>query len=343
MNLSMQRYYDINCCMNQRIERIADFLEMKAEGFLHAREIRVQKRRKREAEKSAVREWAEALVWAVFWVLLINQFIFQLYQIPSSSMEDTLLIGDRVFVNKYIYGPEIYPSGPKVFSFRDPARNEVIVFENPAYVSRGPLFDIINRIIYMVTLSLVNIDKDEEGNPRAQLYVKRALGSPHDTIIIRNGSVSIRPAGFLEFLPEKEFRKQSDADFQSKRLISEKDYAVYYAEAQAQAYRTAGLDVPAQIVQDLQKRTSTSLVDYYEINRQYYSQLRKLQPENIQLQTEFMKYENGIYVPEGHMLPIGDNRDNSIDGRYFGPIPYSDVLGKAVFRFWPLSRIGLLR
>ena len=54
------------------------------------------------------------------------------------------------------------------------------------------------------------------------------------------------------------------------------------------------------------------------------------------------RYNAGIYVPEGYVLPLGDNRDNSRDGRYFGPVSESVINGKVIFRFWPLNRIGSL-
>ena len=52
--------------------------------------------------------------------------------------------------------------------------------------------------------------------------------------------------------------------------------------------------------------------------------------------------EEVFYVPEGHVLPLGDNRDNSQDGRYFGPINADNINGKVVFRIWPLNRIRSL-
>ncbi|OQY40543.1 MAG: signal peptidase I [Spirochaetaceae bacterium 4572_7] len=54
----------------------------------------------------------------------------------------------------------------------------------------------------------------------------------------------------------------------------------------------------------------------------------------------FNKSRLGIYIPEGWILPMGDNRDNSRDGRYFGPIKESEVLGKVTLRFWPFNNLG---
>jgi signal peptidase I len=51
----------------------------------------------------------------------------------------------------------------------------------------------------------------------------------------------------------------------------------------------------------------------------------------------------GYYVPEGRLFPMGDNRDNSHDARYFGPVRLEKVLGKGLFKYWPLYRIGGVR
>ena len=54
----------------------------------------------------------------------------------------------------------------------------MIIFESPEYISSGPLKDILQRIIYMVTLSIVDIDKDEYGQPKHHFLIKRAIGMP---------------------------------------------------------------------------------------------------------------------------------------------------------------------
>ena len=52
------------------------------------------------------------------------------------------------------------------------------------------------------------------------------------------------------------------------------------------------------------------------------------------------KFDSGWYIPDGWLMPLGDNRDNSRDGRYFGPVSLDNVLGKAMFKYWPLQRMG---
>jgi signal peptidase I len=52
---------------------------------------------------------------------------------------------------------------------------------------------------------------------------------------------------------------------------------------------------------------------------------------------------NAIYVPDGYYLPMGDNRSHSRDGREFGPIPKESIVGKAMLRYWPIERIGLVK
>ncbi len=308
--------------------------------------LSIRKARKRILEeknkkKGPVREWLEAIVWAVVIVFLINQFIFQLYQIPSSSMENTLLIKDRVFVNKAIFGPEIYPGGPKIFDFIEPERDDIIIFENPNYVSRGPVFDIANRIIYMLTLSLVNIDKDEQGNPRSQLYVKRALGYSGDTLTFHKGDVYIQPAGFEKPVSEDEFRTLAKLDTVHKRLFTADDYSYFTTYAQLQAYAKEGVDYP-KTISSAYADNKPDLYDYYHIYTQFYATRQKISPHDTTVRSELARYTNGFYVPEGYILPIGDNRDNSGDGRYFGLIPVKKILGRATFRFWPISRIGIL-
>lgn len=100
-------------------------------------------------KKPWYREWSEALIVAVILALIIRTFLFQAFKIPSGSMLDTLLIGDHLLVNKFIYGTKLPFSDDRYLSIRDPERGDVIVFEFPededkSYFKRR---DFIKRVI----------------------------------------------------------------------------------------------------------------------------------------------------------------------------------------------------
>ncbi len=339
----MQNLYDTFVAMNAN--RFFDAVQHHTETFLTYRKKRHLRLKEKSRKKGQIREWIEALLWAVVVVFLINQFIFQLYEIPTPSMEDTLLVRDRVFVNKFIYGPEVYPGGPKILSFNDPRRNDIIVFENPDYISRGPLFDITTRIVYMLTLSLVNLDKDENGDPRSQLYVKRAIGYPGDIIKFEKGDVLIAPPGFANYIGEAQFRSLAGYDFPMKRQITAADYLRFQLEAYASIYDSVGAELPMRFYEAAADSYAnpSRLTDRLYYYFQQYAAARKVDPSNSAVRSTWYRYNNGYYVPEDHMLPFGDNRDNSLDGRYFGPVAFEDILGKTIFKFWPLNRIGIAR
>jgi signal peptidase I len=93
--------------------------------------------------KSLVREYGEAIVIAVVLALVIRTLVVQAFTIPSGSMMDTLLIGDYILVNKFLYGPEIPFTDRHLPGLRDPQRGDIIVFKYPQDETR----DFIKRIV----------------------------------------------------------------------------------------------------------------------------------------------------------------------------------------------------
>jgi signal peptidase I len=89
------------------------------------------------------KEWLEPIIIALVIVFFIKSFIVQNFKIPSSSMEDTLLVGDRLFASKFIYGVKIPFSKTRLFKIRDPKPGDVIVFKYP----QDPSKDYIKRCI----------------------------------------------------------------------------------------------------------------------------------------------------------------------------------------------------
>lgn len=329
------------------MDRFLTWVETSTEKALTKRKAkRAYNKAKKRTFLSETLEWIDALVFGVFWVIIFNQFLFQLFLIPSPSMVDTLLINDRVVVFKDQYGVEIYPAGPKIAEEnRRVQRDDIITFYNPEYNSKGPVFDILSQAIYMGTLSLVNIDKNEDGTPAERLYVKRAAGLGGDNIYFNNGNVYIKAAGTGEWVDEVKFRSDNLLSTGPNRSVDQSLYPGLKAYARITAYNEAGIPIPSALIEDfksVQNSEYSYIFDYYEYSREYSDAKASINPESLLARSDNAVYRTGIYVPEGYVLPLGDNRDNSQDGRYFGPVDEKKVNGRVVARFWPLGRIGLM-
>ena len=99
--------------------------------------------REHKPKKSLFREYAEAIIIALVLALFIRTFIVQAFKIPSGSMIPTLLIGDHILVNKFIYGVKNPFTGKVLIPVEDVERKDVIVFEYPV----NPDQDFIKRVI----------------------------------------------------------------------------------------------------------------------------------------------------------------------------------------------------
>lgn len=312
------------------------------EKILTYRKRKKLKQKKKQQAKNPILDWLEAFIWAAGVVLLINQYLFQAYQIPSGSMIDTLLIKDHIFVNKIIFGPELIPGKFKLPSVFEPERNDVMIFENPTYISRGPTFDILQRVLYMLTLSLVDIDKDENGNPKPHFLIKRAVAVGGDSLRFIKGEVQIKPPGFETWINESDFHKISGIPNHTRRMVEPSDYDYIRASAFIDAYQKSSIPLEGNL---LLKATASenSHGDMFAWMKYRNEALYAINPHERRYGILWRKFDTGWYIPEGWLMPLGDNRDNSKDGRYFGPVSLDKVLGKAMFKYWPLDRIGIIK
>lgn len=177
-------------------------------------------------KKSTAREYYEAILVAFILALFVRTFVFENFKIPSGSMEDNLLIGDHLVVNKFIFARNGDSWLHGVLPYRAPGRGDIVVFKFP----------------------------DE---PRRD-FIKRCVAVAGDTVMIREKVLYLNGEEMVE------------------------PYAVHKET-------------------DLKMRR-----DYY-----------------------------GPYtVPEGTIFCLGDNRDNSHDSRFWGPVPLSNVKGRAVLIYW---------
>lgn len=149
-------------------------------------------------------EWTKSIFIALVLFLLVRTFLLEAFQIPTASMENTLLVGDFLLVNKMVYGAEIPGTDLELPAFTKPSRADVIVFEPP----------------------------DSAEQPPNTSYVKRIVGVPGDTLSMRRSALHVngvsidepyaRTARYLGGGPSSNFAWQ-------------KEYLV--SEAQGRSYR----------------------------------------------------------------------------------------------------------
>jgi len=120
------------------------------------------------AQHSRLRQFWEnfkALLSALLFFIVLRTFVIEAYRIPSGSMIPSLLVGDWLFVNKFVYGPHIPFTERNLPGYRDPARSDVVVFKSPP-----------------------QIDQPWDPNPT---LVKRLVGVPGDTIFMRRAMLYV--------------------------------------------------------------------------------------------------------------------------------------------------------
>lgn len=97
----------------------------------------------KKTKGGVIREYAESIIIAILIALFIRAFIVQAFKIPSGSMEPTLLIGDHLLVNKFIYGIKLPFIDQKVLVYKEPQREDIIVFIFPKDKTK----DFIKRVV----------------------------------------------------------------------------------------------------------------------------------------------------------------------------------------------------
>jgi len=166
--------------------------------------------------KSALWEWVESIVIAFILAMIIRTFIVQAFKIPTGSMRPTLLEGDIIMVNKFIYGAKIPFVNLRLAKFREPKRGDVIVFiypENPkkdfikrlvafggetveikdgtVYINSQPLLDpVFSRIYYY--------NRGEFANDTQKITVPKA-----SYFVLGDNSASSQDSRYWGFVPDK--------------------------------------------------------------------------------------------------------------------------------------------
>lgn len=197
-------------------------------------------------------EWTKSILIALVVWFFLRTFLVEAFRIPSGSMENTLLIGDFLFVNKLLYGAEVPLIHKRLPAVREPRRGDVIVFDSV----------------------------EDEGLK----VVKRLIGVPGDTLAMERGQL------YRNGLPIDE------------------PWAVH-------SDPSAGAD-PAQ---------RTRMREW---------QLPHLAGRNRASYNPDLQDWGPIVVPADSFFMMGDNRDGSYDGRYWGFLPRENVRGRPLLVYF---------
>ena len=131
---------------------------------------------KRSASESA-KEWIKSIAIALVIWFFVRSLLVEAFRIPSGSMENTLQIGDFLFVNKALYGAEIPVVGTKLPAFREPQRLDIVIFDSPEEAN----VNVVKRLIGIPgdTLAMVGGDLYRDGRLVDEPYIVRS-GSSYD-------------------------------------------------------------------------------------------------------------------------------------------------------------------
>ncbi len=211
----------------------------------------------------------------------IRPFIVEAFRIPSGSMEDTLLVGDRILVCKFMYGIKIPGTKYRIFDFHKPRRGDIIVFTPP--------------------------------HERKKNYIKRLVGIPSDIVETRDIGENLYVNGKLASDEYTKHVVQVTEDRFGTRLA-------WHTERGREV--DVGNDKERKEIYD-------KLLAYYRKRKKYNP---GLEIKNI-ISLGFRNY-GPKEIPEDHVLAMGDNRDNSLDGRDWGFINMNDIKGGAFIIYW---------
>ena len=201
-------------------------------------------------------ETVRSLLIVLVGVFCMRTFVAEATVIPTGSMEDTILIGDHVFLNKFLYGPRIPYANWRLPEIRQVHRQDIVAFRYP----RNPSI----------------------------MFVKRVIGVGGDVIRVVDKKVYVNGRPLTE--PYTRFQFSSMFPLRDNFPPPIRDLETLPA--------AWGLDPgwAHEMAQYIQK--------------------------------------DGLHVPEGHLFCMGDNRDNSLDGRFWGFVPLDNVVGEPLFVYW---------
>ncbi|GHT50726.1 hypothetical protein FACS1894102_6400 [Spirochaetia bacterium] len=187
------------------------------------------------------------------------------------------------------------------------------------------------------------LDRDSDGSPKAHFLIKRAVAAAGDTVVNIRGDMFIKHAGENRMVSETDYNERRGWKHNLTRLVKDDAYPLLVAAGKAEAYTDLRLSIPAELEAIYQDAQGPSDIDFIAMETARLGVLQAAFPHETRFSKEVSRRTLGRYVSADRILPLGDNRDNSHDGRFFGPVKVSKILGRGSFKFWPMARFGTIK
>lgn len=249
-------------------------------------------------KKSVLREYFESAVVTLVMALFGMTFIVQAVKVPTGSMKNTIWIQDHLLVNKFIFGPDRWKI--PLFPEREIRRGDIVVFKFP---------------------------KTPETN-----FVKRVIGLPGDTVEYDSRSNTVYING--QPLPERRVYVEPQYNDDAAQLVPARtdpdaqgaQWTVYY-------YQNEHDSVAATFNEDSTKYGTRQPFKVPVKGEPVPDEIRS----DPQLQRIYDVDNDGKYDTDQYFC-MGDNRDNSLDSRFWGTVPRNSIVGHAMFVYWSIDR-----
>ena len=285
--------------------------------------------KKAKPEKNSFRQYMDSFLVALGIALVIRAVVIYPFRIPTGSMEDSLLVGDFLLANKFVYGvrsPDwigipYTKIGFKIPffrtpGFRKPQSGDVVIFKYPKDITLN--------------------------------YIKRCVGTSGDTVMVRNKTLTVN---------RKPFPNPPKSKF-IYNLLPEgyTEYSIFPPGAgNRDNYGPVRVPAPGDTFRFTRSNRSTwferfqlALYEGHRLELMYRGQrvpltienqsewltvIERAMPDEITLDGK--RLDETVYtVKNRHYFLMGDNRDNSLDSRYWGFLPERLVVGEALIIYW---------
>lgn len=255
--------------------------------------------KKPETFQEQIMSLLKILPQAILFVMIINGLALASFVVPTESMQNTVMAGDFLFVNRFKYGP----TTPQIIPF--------VNIPIPYYKFPGFWEPEVNDVIVFVYPG----NKNELESKEFMYYLKRCVATAGDSLTVKGKDIYVN--GTLIDFPEH-----------GNKIFKENNRPAAYPNSTRQNLDDYSIYVPK--IGDVIPLSSHNLKDWEMfIRREGHEVTYDIKNIYIdgQVTTEYK-------VERNYCFGMGDNRDNSTDSRIFGFIPYENVVGTPMVVYW---------